>query len=131
MPCRSDYLEPSWKEKQLQRTAKLYAFALDELQMPVPLQVTRDGDDIYCSRDYVTALCKLIKSMTEEQVELIIYNARNKSSRDLADWWEDHQAADQERIANETTLEEMKRIKSKIYGKLTAEEVNFLKEKGL
>lgn len=101
MPCRSDYLEPNQREQLLQETAQLYAYALHEAGDSVPQRVSQAARDIYCSDDYVSHLCDYLTRMPIDVRHRIVYNAYDPESRRLADWWERHQLADQQRQARE------------------------------
>lgn len=121
MGCRSDYMDPTRREAELQRTAKLYAYALRQLRQPVSLNIESAANDVYCKADYVPQLCELLTSLTAEDLDRIVYNARDKVSRDLADWWEEHQQADLKRLQVEAEQRKQALIKSAI-AKLTREE---------
>jgi len=114
MPCNSDYLAPTSKERRLKQTSVNLRWLLGKLNSDVPEQVLIDSNDIYC-RDHgqVEKLCDLIKSMTGNQVEAIIYNARDKQARAVADWWEEHQEADRERLAKEYKEKDRQRLQRK------------------
>ena len=100
MPCNSDYLEQNDREAELQRTAKLYAYALKACGEKVPKEVKKAAADYYCRVDYVAELCTFIgdiRAIRNRDYEHVVYNAKDRTSRDLADWWEDHQKADRKR----------------------------------
>lgn len=101
MPCNSDYLAPNDREVAYQRTAILYAFTLKQLGERVPKKVLKDAGDEYNSADYTVKLCALIRQMDKRTQDRVIYNARDKTARALADWWEEHDAADRARIERE------------------------------
>lgn len=101
MPCNSDYMNPTDKETRLRETAWLYAYALSKLGEEVPPEVGLAAENIYCRKDYVPALCALLKGLPEEKRDAIVYNARDKDARRLADWWEEHLEADRIREAKE------------------------------
>lgn len=94
MPCNSDYLDPTTRERELQRAAKLLVFVLECLHEKPSAAIVEASKDQYCKVDYVAALCGWIRTLTKEQRDAIVYDGRNKTSRDLADWWEEHQEAD-------------------------------------
>ena len=97
MGCRSDYMEPTGKERKLQETAILLGYALEETGQPVPRSVHAASKDIYCKTDLVPDLCNAIRNMDSETLKRVVYNPYNKESRQLADWWEEHEAADRAR----------------------------------
>lgn len=122
MPCNSDYMGPSDRERALQKTAQLYAHALKGLGYPVPPEVSVASRDHYCSADFVPALCSLLKSLSEEDLDKVVYNARDRTSRELATWWEDHLAADKAREAREAAERQRQETVKKAKAKLTKAE---------
>lgn len=101
MPCRSDYMEPTDKERRLQETAQLLGYVLVETDQPVPGPVADAANNQYCTTDLVPDLCAAIRAMDAETLERVVYNARDRRARRLADWWEEHEAADRLRAENE------------------------------
>lgn len=125
MGCNSDYLEPTHRERELQRAAKLLAFVLSKAGKPVPAAVSQAADHIYCKADFVPSLCELLTDMPEEERDRIVYDARDKVSRDLADWWEEHQKADIARLQCEAEAEaeaQKQKLMQTALAKLTTEE---------
>jgi len=123
MPCRSDYMEPTHKERLLRETAVLFAYALNELGEEVPDSVHQAAADQYCRVDFVPELCQLIRNMTEDECDRIVYNPRSKIARSLADWWETHEEADRKRDAGQ----KQDRYEQ-IIMKLSDEEIAILKD---
>lgn len=123
MPCRSDYMEPTHKERLLQETALLFAYAIDALGEEVPDSVHQAAADQYCRVDFVPELCQLIRNMTEDECDRIVYNPRSKISRSLADWWETHEEADRKRDA-----EQKQDRYEQVLMKLSDEEIAILKD---
>lgn len=101
MGCTSEYLKQNQREAELQRAARLLVFVNSKLGVESPTELTEASANYYCRADYVPALCQTLKSLTDEQVEAIVYNGRNPLSRDLAAWWEQHKLADQQREMRE------------------------------
>lgn len=103
MPCNSDYMNPTAREAQSKRTCHLLAYALGQKGLAVPDWVRSAAVNSYGNverlDEAVQLLCELCKQMTKEEQDSIIYDARIRTSRDLANWWEEHQNAD---IARET-----------------------------
>lgn len=108
MPCNSDYMAPNKYEGQIMRTAALLVYIKDQLGLPI----SRDEQRFGMERDYckitrtigdglVAELCNLMHTLTPEVVERLCYEVRSKDARNLADWWEEHQAADGAREAKE------------------------------
>jgi len=114
MPCNGDYLNPTTKERELQRTATLLIFVKRKLGKPVAPWLTKEAKDNYAKRESVVPqLCREIERMTTEQRERILYDAHDKDSRDLANWWETHQAADTTRKKKESDVKRAERRRKK------------------
>lgn len=128
MPCDSSYMERSGREKALHRTAQLYVYVLKLLGKPVPERVQHGAKDYYGHDkqgkevDCVADLCKTINEMSPESRDKIIYNARDKMARKLADWWEEHQEADRQREARVRAKAAKRKLKNSALSKLTPEE---------
>jgi hypothetical protein len=127
MPCNCDYLEPTEKEAKLRRTSQLLEYSLIELGKNVPDYVSRAATSLYCNEERVVAdLCGLIEGLSSSGMKKVVYNPYKKESRDLANWWEEHQAADKERIRREKQDKTLKDIKKKLLNKLTKREKQIL-----
>ena len=76
----------------------------------------RESADI----DYLTrTLCNEIQSTSIHDAHQIIYNSRSRKSRDLANWWEDHQEQDRAREEKERAEEEHEAERQRILNKLS------------
>src|SRR5271166_870693 len=122
MPCNSDYLEPTERERQLQLVAILYRYALKKMNLKVPINVATAATDIYCTFDFVPDLCNLIGKMDATERRNIVYNPYNIMAQQLADWWEEHQRADKEREKEEQAEHNRKRVAAAALKKLTRAE---------
>lgn len=127
MPCNSDYLNPTQRERELQRCAKLYSYALRKLGLTIPAKVTRAANSIYADgcQDFVPDLCALITGLSEQEKATILDSTR--MGLDLQLWWEEHKAADRRRIAEEKKAAKLKRTRQealkKVKAALTPEEM--------
>ena len=128
MPCNSEYMEQNGKEARLQQTAKLLVFALTALGQKVPKAVKDAANTYYCNADFVPKLCKVLGEMTPEQQLAIIYDGRSKTSRELADWWDEHQEADKKRVAAEQKIAADKALFEQAKVKMSKEEFEALKK---
>ncbi len=124
MPCSSEHLEPTAKERYRQRTARLYIYAWTEMGMgPVLPEVYAASNDPYCTADYTNMLCALIgAAMSKPEQDRIVYNARDPRARDLADWWEAHEQLDADKAEVERRRVERARLRASARAKLTPEE---------
>lgn len=132
MPCKSDYLNPSNYEKDCKEIASHIVFISDKLNIEVEEKYREASEDIYGRTsegplDINAAtihLCSLIKDMDQPQLNSVVYNARDKRSRKLADWWETHVEADKKRLLEE--VEKEKTQVRQIFGKFSQDEIKIL-----
>lgn len=122
MPCDSSYLEPTHRERQLQQTAQLLVYVHGKLTLRSSADLLAAAANQYCREDYVPELCAILNSLSPEELESIVYNARSKESRTLADWWERHQEADRKREAAERRDAERAALRASALAKLTPAE---------
>lgn len=126
MPCNCDYMNPTRHEIESVRTAQSLGYVLKSIGEPVPEYVTKAKNSYYGDvsklNDMVVMLCALLTNMGEDQINSIVYNGRKKEARILADWWEEHQRADKERIRKEKEEEKRKKNRESAIKKLTREE---------
>lgn len=130
MPCKSDYLEPTQRERQLQLAAQLYQWVLAQEGCVAAARVKAAAHDPYCKDDFVPELCTLLRNMPKDRREALVYNAHDPMARKLADWWEEHQKADTLREEHEARMAESKRmakLKEQALAKLTEEEIAALR----
>lgn len=128
MGCRSDYMMPTGKERLLQETAILLGYVLEETGQPVPRPVHAASKDIYCRTDFVPDLCTAIRAMDVDTFLRVVYNPYNKESRQLADWWERHEAADRQRQAKEAEDLLKQEFYERVIAKLNDDEIAVLKD---
>jgi hypothetical protein len=126
MPCRSDYMEPNDRELNQKLVGQLLIYVLASLHRPIPkeyiIAATHSyGEGVVLEKD-VPKLCSILKSLNREQLNDVVYDARNKDARKLADWWEEHQEADRKREAEEEAEKKRKKIAKQALAKLTKEE---------
>lgn len=97
MPCKTE--EPDHNHVATQRAAKLYLYVLAYFNpFDRPQWVVDLVSNPYAQDDrIIPLLCKTLKDLPRGTFENLVYNARSRESRDLADWWEEHQEADKRR----------------------------------
>lgn len=126
MPCNSDYLNPTEVEQERRLAAALLIHVLECLDETVSPKLRKAADDIYADgQDNIPALCARLKRLSEESpsaFERIVYNAKSRESRDLANWWEEHLEADRKRLEAERDAANRRAVKQSAMGKLTKAE---------
>lgn len=122
MPCNSDGYEPTDREYQLQRTARLLVYAAEKIGRPVKPEWEMAAADPYCKMDLVPELCSFLRGLEPPVFDSIVYDARSKQSRDLADWWEEHEAHDRDREAREKAEAKRQKLAASGMAKLTPAE---------
>ncbi len=130
MPCNGEYLEPTEPERQRRMAAEMLLWLLEQLGMPQPKWVVDESNNIYArDRRLIPQLCKLIGMMVIDKpvrFQELIYNARDRMSRRLADFWDDHQEMDAERIRREKEEKDLRACREAALCKLTDEEIEAL-----
>lgn len=123
MPCNSDYLNPNQREREMQRAAKLLVYVHQQTGKTPPAFAVKEAANIYARDERsVVDLCRFLRAMNDDDRERLVYNAKDKLARELADWWEAHQAADAAREAGKSVEEQRKAAAKAGLAKLTDEE---------
>ena len=130
MPCDSSYMNPNCAEEDSREAAGHLVYINSIKKLDLPEYVKEAAKDFYGNQhklnDIVVLLCKTISEMTEDELNTIVYNGRSKQSRDLANWWETHQAADRKRIKKEEADKKRRELIESAKSKLTPEEIKVL-----
>lgn len=134
MGCRSDYLEATKSETHSKEVAEHLVYVFTHLKKEVPEYVTKAANNYYGDTNklntMVVELCDILTNLKDKTRNEIVYNAKDKQSRALADWWEIHQEADRKRIAKEKEdIKTQKKLES-VKKKLTPDEIKLLKKLG-
>ena len=112
MPCQSDYLAASGQELESRRVCNFLVYIHERLQRSVPTWISDAADDYYgnVSRldEATKMLCEQLRSLTQDELEDIVYDTHNGDARRLADWWERHQEWDKRRVAEEKASRKFK-----------------------
>lgn len=116
-------MEPTHKEKQSKRAAELLLYVYKKIDQRPPLWVEEAAVSYYSVasgyHDNIVALCELLKALTDERREEIVYgDPKDPECRRLADWWEGHKKDDRRREKKE----EQDSLREKALAKLTKEE---------
>lgn len=125
MPCDGSYMDPNDWERNSHKVCKHLKFIFDKLKdekkLPRKLAAALLCDDRalveaidkgakdpygclntpYALDEQVAKLCSILSNMTPKMLDKYVYDGRNKQSRELANWWEEHQEADQDRVKEE------------------------------
>lgn len=135
MPCNCDYMNPTEAEIDSRETAQNLEFVLTSLGHTPAALYRRAAENYYGDasllNDMTVLLCKTLRDLEAtdaEKFEQLVYNGRNKQSRQLAIWWERHEEADRNREAVESADADRKRLVKQALAKLTDEEKAALKD---
>lgn len=105
MPCRSDYLEATKEERDSRKFCRLLCYVLESIGQEPPAWAVKAKDEYYGDKqkvnDAVVMLCAEIRKLSSEQLASIVYDGRNQKARELADFWDAHEAADKRREQEE------------------------------
>jgi len=118
MPCESGPRDYAWEG--FCDAVKHFNYVAEKTGNPKRLDAHKD----YRSRvdSVVQELCAMLSAMSPDERDAIIYDARNKTARSLADWWEYHQEMDAEREAEKLEAERIAKLREEAASKLTPEE---------
>ena len=99
MGCRSDHMEPRAAETESHEVAKHIVFVEAHLGNHPATWILAAATHMYGAESRVSELtailCEAIRELDDNQLETVVYNARDKQSRELASWWEQHQKDDE------------------------------------
>lgn len=130
MPCQSDYIAASGQELESGRVCRLLLYLHIKIGKESPDWVKKASEDYYgnlARLDEATKmLCECCRSLTGSELELYIYDAHSKDSRELASWWERHQEWDERRVKEEEETRGRIIAKERALRKLTKEEIEAL-----
>jgi hypothetical protein len=125
-PCRSDYMDPNFEEANRKKISEFIVFVDSKLGVKTPIHIKKAANHTYGEgvvlNEVTEALCGRLSSLTEAQASEIIYNGKNKTSRKLADWWDEHVAADKARLKRELKAKKDKATRAEAISKLTEHE---------
>jgi len=130
MPCQSDYLAQSGQELESVRVCRLLVYLYVKINKDIPEWIKTAANYYYGNigrlDEATKMLCECCRSLTTDEVEKYIYNARDETARQLASWWEKHQEWDKRRVAEEDAERKRVILKERALNKLTVEEIRVL-----
>lgn len=94
MPCIGPTDEEMRRWKYHRSVADHIIYICEKMGRKAPEAVVQVSKNIYSETDLTRTLCEMLRAMNHEEMEGIVYNARDRRSRELANWWEDHQELD-------------------------------------
>lgn len=134
MPCKTEEPSPVQIEGKLAAELTLYVYKEIGSKPPV-MSVAMAKEYFPKTQDIhlvVRKLCSTLRDLREvspTEFERIVYNAKSKTSRQLADWWEAHQEMDNRRVAAEKKAEKEDQLADEALDKLSEEEIKALKKR--
>ena len=124
MGCRSDYLAPTDKERAMRDAAIYQCRVLGRLKRKIPKWLQKEAENHYASDERnVTGLCAILKEIGKEARDKLLYSdAKDAQMRDVAAWWETHEAADKKRESEEKRAKRQDKLRESALAKLTPAE---------
>lgn len=97
MPCYSP--PESDNEKESRKVSQLLLILDKKLHVISDPKIQKWANSFYENHCDVVVplLCSRIRSLSENELNQIVYNGRCKDSRKLADWWDEHLEFDKNR----------------------------------
>lgn len=94
MPCSGSYetSKERGKREYMRKTASLLVYVFGVMGKEVLANVKTTAAGKSCT-DVTKTLCKELRTLKRKDLvmfEKVVYNPYSRTSRDLADWWEDH-----------------------------------------
>lgn len=127
MPCNSDHLKSTDKERKTQHAAQLLVWLYERTARKAPEWAQKEAADIYASDERcIPQLCAEIKKLAPDQREAIVYDAHDATARQLATWWDAHESVDAARERREAKAARNKAVRRAALAKLTPNERHVL-----
>lgn len=99
MPCNSEYMNPSQAEQNSKEVCGLLIYLSNKVGKTVPSWVGAAASNTYGNPRRLDEATQMLCALCQESGDEVIYNdIRDPMCRRLADWWEEHKAADRARI---------------------------------
>ena len=103
MPCSDSNSYRGYDDyiKKMKDLVGLIEYIHNSLNIKIPPEIIEiKNNDFLLERanhfltDYLCSSLRHLKSHNKDWYEFIVYNSKLRKSRDLANWWEDHQEKD-------------------------------------
>lgn len=97
MPCYTP--DESYHDEESRRVSRLILIFDKKMGIESDPRVKKWASSYYVNACNIVTpmLCEKINSLSKEELEKIVYNGRDKESRMLADWFDEHDKFDKER----------------------------------
>jgi len=106
-------MHPNHWEKESKRVAEFLVYINQHFpDIRINDTIRKAADEYYGDQDKVHIFTERLCEACEKIPDSFIYDGRRKTSRALADWWEQHQAADLQKRKEEEN--KIKRLYSEI-----------------
>lgn len=96
-----DHPAPTYEERKSRETCIHIIYLCEMTHEPYPHWVSAGADAFYGIPSHMEEAAKRLGKMCSEVDESVIYNARDRRARALADWWEEYQEKEKLRAAKE------------------------------
>lgn len=96
MPCYTP--DESNHDKESRRVSNLILIFDKKMNIKSDPRIEKWANAYYENHCNVVTpmLCEKIRALNEDELNQIVYNGRDKESRMLADWWDEHDKFDRE-----------------------------------
>lgn len=130
MPCNSDYMEPTIREEISRRMCCNIVYMKECLRKPVEKWIKEGAENYYGKSERYEELegmvAKMFDALTPEQIDKIVYNARDKRARTMANDFERYMNEKSKQLKKENKQKEEKKVLDKALSRLRAEEIEIL-----
>jgi len=126
MPCNSDYLDPTEMEENSRQTCKHIIYLGKKLDETVPSWVRTAAKHVYGNKARLEEAVQILCAMCKKADDSIIYNGKDKKARALADWLDEHKAADRRRNKALREIGKINKLRKAARKKLTKAEIEAL-----
>jgi len=132
MPCNSEHMEPSYDEVESRKVCQHIVYLYEKLGLPVVPWIKKAAEDYYGDPrrlgEAEKILINKLSDLNETEFDAVVYNARSKKARALADWYEDITERIQDELERVKLEAERKKRAESLLTKMRAEEVEILRD---